>query len=153
DVLRASSALTLTYAALADTEPQLERVAAEVGPPVTVTSLNDSLTVQSNADTRLLSIVARDADPTRAAAIATAAAATLVDLAAVPGAGEAGRLTEVDPATAPDDPVEPNVTVVAAMAAGAGLVMAGAVAAVVEYFGGGIRTVHDLAKLAGIPAI
>ncbi len=153
DVLRASSALTVTYAALAVTEPQMSEVATELGGSVTAEDLSETLTVQSNADTRILTVVARHADAGSAAGIANAAASQLVALARTPGAAPAGRVTLIDPAVAPSEPVAPNVTMVALMAAAAGLIFAGAIAALFEYFGSAIRTPSDLAKLAGVPAL
>ncbi len=132
DVLRASSALTVTYAALAVTEPQMSEVATELGGSVTAEDLSETLTVQSNADTRILTVVARHADAGSAAGIANAAASQLVALARTPGAAPAGRVTLIDPAVAPSEPVAPNVTMVALMAAAAGLIFAGAIAALFE---------------------
>ena len=61
-----------TYAAIAGTRPVLEKVIAAVGLEDSPESLSRRVQVNTTADSSLLTIVARDGSPARAAAIANA---------------------------------------------------------------------------------
>ena len=75
DTLDAAGAQARTYAALATTTPVLDTTARNVG----LTSVRSKVASVNASDiTRLISITAHDGDPVRAAAIANALAAVLV---------------------------------------------------------------------------
>ena len=82
--LLVSQRLSTTYAAVAGTRPVLEKVIAAVGLEDSPESLSRKVQVNTAADSALLTIVARDGNRQRAAAIANALADELVnDLPAI----------------------------------------------------------------------
>ncbi len=70
--LLVSQRLSSTYATVASTRPILEKVVATVGLSESADALARRVQVTATADSALLTIVARDGDPARAAAIANA---------------------------------------------------------------------------------
>jgi succinoglycan biosynthesis transport protein ExoP len=76
--LLVSQRLSTTYAAVATTRPILETVIGQLGLGVTSDELLKRVRANAPLDSTLLTIVAQDADPTRAAAIANALAEGLI---------------------------------------------------------------------------
>jgi succinoglycan biosynthesis transport protein ExoP len=112
DVLDAAGAQARTYAALATTAPILNAAAQRVG----LTTIRGKIHGVNASDvTRMMSITARDGDPVRAAAIANALAAVLVQRVAT-GPLE-GRLTVVEQATPPRNPVGPSAALIVPLTA------------------------------------
>ena len=90
-----SQRLSTTYATVATTRPILDAVIAQLGLGVTSDELLKQVRADAPLDSTLLSIVAQDADPARAAAIANALATQLI--AASPAIqGSPGRVPGVD---------------------------------------------------------
>ena len=73
-----SQRLSTTYATVATTRPMLENVIAKLGLGMTSDELARSVGADAPTDSTLLTIVAQDADPARAAAIANALADQLI---------------------------------------------------------------------------
>jgi len=76
--LLVSQRLSTTYAAVATTRPILETVIGQLGLGVTSDELLKRVRADAPLDSTLLTIVAQDADPARAAAIANALAEQLI---------------------------------------------------------------------------
>jgi polysaccharide biosynthesis transport protein len=76
--LLVSQRLSTTYAAVATTRPTLETVIGQLGLGVTGDELSKHVRADAPLDSTLLTIVAQDADPARAAAIANALAQQLI---------------------------------------------------------------------------
>jgi tyrosine-protein kinase len=79
DQLLVSQRLSTTYAAVAGTRPVLEKVIAAVGLQDSPDALSRRIQVDTSPDSSLMTIVARDGSPARAAAIANALAEELVN--------------------------------------------------------------------------
>jgi capsular polysaccharide biosynthesis protein/Mrp family chromosome partitioning ATPase len=145
DTLDAAGAQARTYAALATTAPILDQAARRVG----LTSVKSKIASVNASDvTRLIAITARDGDAARAAAIANGLAAVLVQKAAT--GAVAGRLTVVDPATPPDNPVGPSTGLIVALTAIVGLLGAFGIAALVDSLTNVMRSEDDLARFAPV---
>jgi capsular polysaccharide biosynthesis protein len=154
DTLRASGELTRTYAELASGAQVLAGAAAAMGPSVTADQLRRSVQANANDVTRLLTIRVTSRDPALAAKAADAIAGELIRLTSGTGAAPAppagigtetapapapaaGIVTSVDPAEVPDHRVAPDVRVHVLLSMLAGILMAMAIAFVIETFGRG----------------
>lgn len=84
--LRAGAQLMQTYSELATTRPVLQAVVDDVGLVTTPDILRRRVTVRTNDETQILSIIVRDEDPVRSAAIANSIANMLLRLS--PSGGE-----------------------------------------------------------------
>ena len=145
DTLDAAGAQARTYAALATTTPVLDTTARNVG----LTSVRSKIASVNASDiTRLISITAHDGDPVRAAAIANALAGVLVARAAT--GPPAGRLSIVERATPPDNPVGPSSALIVLLTAVAGLLGAFGIAALFDSLTNVMRSEDDLAPFAQV---
>ena len=145
DALDAAGAQARTYAALATTAPILDSTAERVG----LTSVRSKIASVNASDvTRLIAITARDGDSVRAAAIANALAGVLVAKAAS-GPPE-GRMSIVERATPPDNPVGPSTALIVVLTAVVGLLGAFGIAALVDSMTNVMRSEDDLAAFAPV---
>jgi Mrp family chromosome partitioning ATPase/capsular polysaccharide biosynthesis protein len=145
DALDAAGAQARTYGALATTGPVLDAAARRVG----LTSVRGKVESVTASDvTRFIAITARDGDPVRAAAIANALAAVLVERAAT-GPPE-GRLSIVERATPPQDPVGPSTGLIVLLTGVVGLLGAFGIAALVDSLTNVMRSEDDLAPFAPV---
>ena len=94
--LLVSQRLSATYATVATTRPILERVIARVGLQQTTDELARNVQAVAAPDNALLSILARDGDPARAAAISNALAEELIAVSPAVAGEEAELLKAVD---------------------------------------------------------
>ena len=94
--LLVSQRLSTTYAAIASTRPVLAKVIAAVGLEDSPESLSRKVQVNTAADSALLTIVARDGNRQRAAAIANALAEELVNASPALVGREADLLRDID---------------------------------------------------------
>jgi polysaccharide biosynthesis transport protein len=148
--VQASGSLAQTYAELATTEPQLTAVIDRLQLPMSPGELAGTFSVTANPTTRFLAIRVVQGDPETAAAIANAIGEELVaTAAAAPGGRPEGELTLIDPADPPLGATGPNVSMMALLAGGAGLLLAGMIAATVEYLSDTVKGRYDLAELTG----
>jgi capsular polysaccharide biosynthesis protein/Mrp family chromosome partitioning ATPase len=145
DTIAAAGAQARTYAAIATTAPVLDAAARRVG----LESIRSKIHGVTPSDvTRLISITARDGDPVRAAAIANALAAVLVDRAAT-GPLE-GRLAIVDRATPSQDPIGPSTALIVSLTAVVGLLGAFGIAALVDALSTVVRSEEDMSAYAPV---
>ncbi len=82
NALRTGSQLMQTYAKLATTRPVLEAVIRELGLQTTPEQLKKLITIKTDRETQILTVVVEDTDPVRAANVANATAEMLVRLSA-----------------------------------------------------------------------
>ena len=94
--LLVSQRLSTTYAAIAGTRPVLEKVVAAVGLEDSPEALSRRVQVNTTADSALLTIVARDGNPARAAAIANALGEELVNASPALQGREADLLRDIE---------------------------------------------------------
>lgn len=78
NALRAGGQLMQTYAELATTRPVLQAIAEDLGIDLNASGLDRRITVRTNQETQILSIIVQHEDPQLAAAIANSAAEMLV---------------------------------------------------------------------------
>jgi capsular polysaccharide biosynthesis protein len=151
DTLRASGPLAETYAELGRSRPVLAATDRRLHEP----GASRSITMSANQTTRLLTVEARDADAARAARIANAHAATLVELATrrASGAIPSGRLQLVDPAVPSRSAVGPDATTLTILAGFLGFAVALGLVALAESSPTTIRDGSELEAVAGVPCL
>jgi non-specific protein-tyrosine kinase len=96
DQLLVSQRLSTTYAAVAGTRPILEKVIAAIGLEDTPDTLSRRIQVDTTPESSLLTIVARDGNPNRAAAIANALAEELMNASPALQGHEADFLRDIE---------------------------------------------------------
>ncbi len=143
-----------TYAGLGTTRPVLEKLVAQLDLPYSVPDLASRLSVNAQFDSPFITVLARDSNPSRAAAIANGLAKALVELSAEPAAGDAtappaALLSVIEPAEIPNDPSSPRVLFNTVLAAAAAFALSAALLSVLAYLDDRIRRLSDL---EGIPA-
>jgi len=84
--------------------PQLGRIGATLDPPAGVSDLVGAVTARRHPDLLIITFSGRDADPSRAAAIANAAADNLVSITDDPNGAAGVRLEHVQTARAAEQP-------------------------------------------------
>ena len=156
DTARAAGQLALTLAELATTAPVLQDVIDELELETTTEALTNAVSVTASETTRILSIRATDsgAEGAQAAAIlANAVADHLIALTSTGIVRPEGQLAVIEPATEPLEPVAPNVSLVVFLAAAAGVLAAGFIAAGVEYFSHNVKGLGEFVEVTGTPAL
>jgi capsular polysaccharide biosynthesis protein len=151
NTLRAAGPLAETYSELAKSRP----VIAATERRTRVAGLASKLDVTANQTTRLVTIRVRDANAVRAARVANAHAASLVELAARRASGPipSGRLQVVDPAVPEAATVGPG-TMTLTMAGGlVGLLIALLIVALIDRSSGAVRDATELEELTGVPCL
>ncbi len=148
DVTRAAGAISYTYAELATGEPALQVTRETLGLPADAEIVARAI---PNETTRFLEIRAEHGDPEVAAAIANSLAENLIARESSGVVLPEGQLSVIEPAVANPDPIAPQVTLIAIIAAGTGLLAAAVLVLLVEYFGNTINSARDLAEVARVP--
>jgi capsular polysaccharide biosynthesis protein len=151
DTLRAAGPLAETYSELATSGPLIAATERRTG----VRGLTAKLHVTANQTTRLLTITARDSDAARAARIANAHAASLVELAKRRATGPipSGRVQVVDPAVPAATPVGPSAATITAAAGLVGLLAALLLVALLDRSAATVRDAEELEALTGVPCL
>jgi capsular polysaccharide biosynthesis protein len=144
DVLTASSSLVRTFAELASSPPVQEAALRDVGSDLTAADIAGDVQVRADGETRILAIQVRASSAQEAEDLANAIAAALqaVDTT-VPRLPE-GRLTLVQPATAPIERFGPQPAQVGVLAAMAGFIAAIVLVIGVDYLSDYIGAATDL---------
>ena len=150
DVTRASGALAYTYSELTTTAPALEEVRQTLGLPAETEIVARAI---PNETTRILDIRAEASTPEVAAAIANALATNLQEAATADVVLPEGQLTVIDPATPNPDPIAPQVTLIAIVAAATGLIASAVLVVLVEYFGTTVNSQRELGDLTRAPVL
>ncbi|MGH3092870.1 MAG: hypothetical protein ACRDOG_11175 [Gaiellaceae bacterium] len=154
DTLEAAGQQARTYAGLARTATIVTGAAQSVGlSPESLRSKVESVTA-SNI-TRLLTIRARDSDPQRAAAIANAVAAQLIEFS-TEGSGltpQEGRMRTVERATPSTNDIGPSTGLIVPLAALAGLLGALGLAVLVDSLSTTVKNEQELAVLAPVAVL
>ena len=88
NALRTGGQLMRTYAELATTRPVLESVSAELQTDLSSDTLKKMISVRTNEDTQILSVLVRGGDPAQIVTVANAVASKIVNLS--PGGEGAG---------------------------------------------------------------
>jgi polysaccharide biosynthesis transport protein len=151
DALSAAGAQARTYAALATTTPMLDDAARRSGLGGSAAAVRSKIHDVTASDvTRLISVRVRDSEPVRAATIANALAAVLVDASTGPAEG---RLRIVERAAAPQDSIGPSASLIVPLAAIAGLLGAFGIVVLVDSLTTAVRTEGDLAAASPVAVL
>lgn len=153
DTLRASGLLVQTYAQVVLTDSLLSSTIKELGLDMIPDDFRAATRATANDITRILTIRVLSADPKRAADLANTLATELEQLTSKGLSQPAGLIQIVEFAQASTEPVAPQVSLIAILAALAGIVAAVVIVLLLEYFGSTIRTGDELATLAGAPVL
>lgn len=148
DVTRAAGALSYTYAELATSTPALEGARTALGFPRDAEIVARAI---PNETTRFLEIRAEHGDPEVAAAIANSLAEGLIARDSSGVVLPEGQLSVIEPAVPNPLPIAPQVTLIALIAAGTGLLAAAVLVLLVEYFGNTVNSARELTEIARVP--
>jgi len=147
DVQRASGLNAQTYAELATSTSVLETTIAELGLPMSVETLKQSVSATANSDTRILTIAVNADDPTLAPRIATSIADNLRELTQKSGTGAEGGLEVFDPA-AEGYRLGAQSALIVAFAALAGMLGVLTLLLLTEFLRSTVRNEDDLLEIA-----
>jgi succinoglycan biosynthesis transport protein ExoP len=148
NTLRGASELTQTYAELASSQPVLEPVVDELDLGYPWQELQAEMTVQADGTTRVITIRAPATDPGDAAAVVTAIADRLIEIAGPGDLTPEGEMTVIEPALPPLEPSGQGRAQVTLLGAGAGFLAAMLIIVVVEFLTDAIRDRYDLPPAA-----
>lgn len=146
NTIRAASALSETYAQLVTSDEVLNGVRETLGIQTPLDLFSEEIHATADGTTRLLIIRVRSNDADGAAAIANELSSELLALQAGDLVREEGRLTVVQAALPPAEPVEPNVPLLTLMAAAVGFFAAGLLILGIEYFSDTFSTQYELER-------
>lgn len=153
NTVRAAESLALTYAELATGEPLLRGVIERLGLDIETSDLDEAVSVVANGTTRILSVQATYTDPETTAAIANALSEELIDLTRLAVRRPEGELSLRDPAQVPSSSTGSSTSLIAFLAATAGVIIAGTLVAAAEYLSHTVKTRQELATLTGAPVL
>ena len=152
-----TQARVTTYTNLVRTPAVLDPAISELGLPMTAAQLAGDVSASNTADTTLITISAKDADPEVAAAIANAVAASLAgavaDLESTDVATSPIKLTPVQQALPNNTPVSPNVPLNLALGVLVGLAIGIAIAAIRTVLDTKVRSTRDITQITDRPII
>ena len=148
ETMRAAANITPTYAELATSARALEDARAALNLPVDTEIVARAI---PNETTRILQIRAEHADPAVAAAIANFLAERLMATESSGVVLPEGELSVVEEAVRNPVPIAPQITLIAIIAAGTGLLASLLLVLLVEYFGNTINSARELTELASVP--
>jgi len=153
NTLRASAGLVPTFAELAQSEPAVEAIIAQLGIDLPEAVVSERLSITANDTTRVLTIRFDDTDPQRVAAVPNALAQHLIALQPAGSVLPEGEITVVEPATVPAEPAAPDVPLLIVLAAAAGLVGALIMVMLLEYANRTIRDASEIELLTDLPLL
>jgi succinoglycan biosynthesis transport protein ExoP len=150
DTAKAAAQASLLYAALATNTPQLSATIQELSLPTTPTELDTRVSATANAETRFVTIRARDENPDVAANIANSLGNNLIELTRSGSTRPEGALSVVNVAT-PGEKVSAGSAFVIALAALAGVIGMLLLVLLIEYLRGVVRGEDEMAELTDSP--
>jgi capsular exopolysaccharide synthesis family protein len=137
--------LTNTYAVLIVQRPILTRVIADLALPYSEEELRAAVDAAPIADTQLLKVSVKDADPAVAAAIANRLTQLLLQNNESPS--RPGTVSVAEPPFPPVERTEPQPVRTAILAAMIGLLSAGGIIFLLDHLDSTVKTVDDLTAL------
>lgn len=153
DTQRAAVSLIPTFAELATSDPLLAQVNADLDLGITLAEMREHVSASANQTTRVLTIRVESDDPGIAASVANAIGDRLDDLVPAGINLPEGELTTIEPAEVPTEPIAPEISLLVALAAIAGLVGALLLVLLVEYFSDVVRDRSDIAAVTDAPML
>ena len=148
-----SERLTGTYRELIKKRPVLDAVIVELALPFGPEQLAGMIDVGVVSETQLLRVSAESADPEQARLIADAAAYAFIEENTENQFSRPGSVSVVEAATTPGSPVRPSVPLNTILGALAGLVLAGGLAALLEYLDDTVKSPEDVEAAAGLATL
>jgi succinoglycan biosynthesis transport protein ExoP len=151
----ASEHLATTYKELLTKRPVIEAAAQTLG--LDPSQIEGKVQIRLVPETGILELTVKDTDPHLAMAIADGIVAAFMQIPRESGGIRARDLIVVEPATRPlksmGSPVQPRALKSTALAAGAGAMLAVAVAFVLEYLDDRIKTPDDVSQALGLETL
>jgi capsular exopolysaccharide synthesis family protein len=148
-----SERLTKTYRELIKKRPVLDTVIDELALPFGPEELAGMIDVEVVGDTQLLRVSAESSDPEQARLIADAAASAFIVENARNQFSRPGSVSVVEAATTPGSPVRPSVLLNTILGALAGLILAGGLAALLEYLDDTVKSPEEVEAAAGLTTL
>ncbi len=153
DTLRASGLLVQTYAQYVTTREVLASTIQELGLDLEPDDLAAATRATANDVTRILTIQVQADDPQQASDLANTVATELEQLTSRGLSRPEGLVQIIEFAQPSPEPVAPQVSLIAILAALAGVIVAIVLVLLLEYFGDTVRTGKELATLARAPLL
>ena len=153
DTLRASGLLVQTYAQYVTTREVLASSIQELGLDLDPDILAAAIRATANDVTRILTIRVQADDPQQASDLANTVATELEQLTSRGLSRPEGLVQIIEFAQPSPDPVAPQVSLIAILAAFAGVIVAIVLVLLLEYFGDTVRTGKEFATLARAPLL
>ncbi|MHB8589523.1 MAG: tyrosine-protein kinase domain-containing protein [Candidatus Dormibacteraceae bacterium] len=153
--------ISSTYASLMTERPLLESVIADLGLKTRWDALAPSITVTPEPNTTILDVRVQNSNPTLARDVANRLVADFIaevkqiqqQETQLPNARSGDNLVVVSPAVVPDRPVSPNRARNVATAFGAGLLLALAIAYLLEFLDQSIKSDEELTERLGLISV
>lgn len=144
--------LTKTYAEVAKSRAVMVDVMDRLNlEGVTVTALQEKLTVTPVRDTEILSFTVEDASPAMATKLADAIAEAF--MGQIRAYMKVENVVVVDPAMEPEDPFKPRTLMNVAVAFVLGMMASVGLAFLLEYLDTSIKSPDDVARHLGLPVL
>ena len=149
--MQTSLSLTSDYVELIKSRTVTEGVIAQLDLDMTSEALLSKMTVESQADTRIISISVRDEDPYRASEIAN----TVREVAAghIQNVMDIEAVNVVDTANIPDQKVSPSISRNAMLGGLLGVVVAAAIIGVIYLLNDTIKTPEDVERYLNLSVL
>ncbi len=148
-----SERLTKTYRELITKRPVLNAVIDEQDLALSADELASSIDVAVVRDTQLLRLSVDHPEPAQAQRLANATAQAFIETNEENRLTRSGSVSIVEPAATPGAPVSPRTTLNTFLGAFAGLLLAGALALIYEYFDDTIKTAEDVEASSGLATL
>jgi capsular polysaccharide biosynthesis protein len=142
-----------TYNVIIKSPAILDKVKDELGFPITAEELNKNITVQSEKDSQVVTILVQDPDAKKAATIANKTAEVFKNqIANIMKIDNVSILAKAN-VTKNQSPIKPKPSLNIAIALVVGLMAGVGLAFVLEYFNNTIKTEQDIEKILGLPVL
>jgi polysaccharide biosynthesis transport protein len=151
--LQTAERLANTFARLIRLRPVLEQSIADGALPYTPEELQRRLSVANPVGTQLLEVTARTNSADLSAHVANTVAAAFISTNQADLTDRPGRVSIVEAAIPPEDPVSPRPLLNAALGAMLALMLAGGLALLIEYLDDTIKTSEQSHELTGVPTL
>ncbi|GMU40739.1 MAG: chromosome partitioning protein [Chloroflexota bacterium] len=151
--LQTAERLANTFTRLVTLRPVLDRAIADGGLPFTPEELSRRLTVTNPRTTQLLEVSARSSQPELAAIMANTVARSFIETNASAPTSRPGQVSVVEEALPPGAPIAPRPMLNAMLGGFLLLLLAGALALVVEYLDDTVKSPEQATEITGIPAL
>jgi capsular polysaccharide biosynthesis protein len=146
--------LTQTLATAVSTRPIMATVTQRLDLSVDSAALLENLTVQPIPDTQFIQVTYKDTSPERAQRVANTIGDVFSErISGISSEASGVTATVWEAATAPEQPVKPNFTLLVPMALVLGLLLGLVLAVLIDYLDSSWRSLEEVEHTFGIPVV